>query len=286
MTATRTLTRQAFTAFGGGACEVLACEASDHAVSAAVADTYAFETALTRFDPRSELSRFNRSAGDRVVVSSLLEALLRAALKAFELSEGLVNAACHDALVDAGYDRTITAVRRTPPATVNEREDRALPALPDVLAVGDGWAMLSSGCAIDLGGVGKGWLADRLSERFNNAVVNLGGDLRARGDGPDGDGWPLGLCDGRVVMLRDAGAATSGASGRCWPGGHHLIDPRIGKPARTDAAAISVVAGNAFTAEVLAKAACVLGSAEAAGWLRSRGAVRHAAIWSATFATV
>jgi len=278
-------TRHAFTAFGSAACEVVACGVAEDEVSAAVAETYAFESQLTRFDVRSELSRFNNAAGRFVAVTPLLETLLRAALDAFMLSDGLVNAACHSALIAAGYDMTITAIRRRA-EPVLPKPARSVPSLPEVLDVRAGEARLARGCAVDLGGVGKGWLADSLCERFDNGVVNLGGDLRARGDGPDGLGWSVGLCDGRAVYVREAGVATSGTSGRHWAGGHHLIDPRTGRPARTDAAAISVVAGNAFTAEVLAKAACVLGSDEAASWLRRHGALRHAAIWARTVQTV
>jgi FAD:protein FMN transferase len=278
-------TRHAFTAFGGAACEIVACDIAEDAVSAAVAETYAFEAQLTRFDSRSELSRFNRTAGHYVPVTPLLEALLHAALDAYVLSDGLVNAACHHALVAAGYDATIASVRRRTEAS-RAHPHGPVPPLPEVLEVRNGEARLAVGCAVDLGGVGKGWLADALCERFDNAVVNLGGDLRARGDGREGVGWSIGLCDGRAIYARDAGVATSGTSGRHWVGGHHLIDPRTGRPAYTDAAAISVVAGDAFTAEVLAKAACVLGSDDAAPWLHNHGALCQAAIWSATVSTV
>jgi thiamine biosynthesis lipoprotein len=266
--------RHTFTAFGGARCAVIACDASDGDVSAAVADTYAFERQLTRFDPASELSRFNDAAGTRAAVSPLLGELLRVALDAYALSDGLVSAACLPALVAAGYDRTIADVQRR--GSTLERFDVApLPALPDVLDLGTGWARLAPGSAIDLGGVGKGWLADRLCERFDNAVMNLGGDMRVRGDGPDGSGWSVALCDDSVVSVRDAGIATSGTLGRRWAGGHHLIDPHTGSPSTTDIATISVVANTAVHAEVLAKTACLLGSAQAPAWLELHGCARH-----------
>ena len=124
-------------------------------------------------------------------------------------------------------------------------------------------------------------MADRLSETLGpNVVVNLGGDLRARGSGPRGDGWPVGL-GGATLLLRNQGAATSstrrrrwGEDGRgetpphLWGGGpkgrrggslHHLIDPRTGAPARTGLEEVSVVAASGFEAEVVAKTALLLG---------------------------
>jgi thiamine biosynthesis lipoprotein len=273
--------RHAFTAFGGARCEVIVCDAAQDDVSSALADTYAFERRLTRFDPGSELSRFNAAAGSPVPVSALLGALLRACLDAYELSAGLVNAACLPALIGAGYDRSITELRRHPAARARGVPSAAVPPLPAVLDVGDGWARLAAGCAVDLGGVGKGWLADTLCERFDNAAINLGGDIRVRGEGPEGAGWSATLCDGSTVLLRDAGVATSGSAGRSWAGGHHLIDPRTAAPARTLLSAVSVVAASTLRAEVLAKGGCLVGPAVAEAWLRGRGAARHALVLNA-----
>lgn len=268
--------RHVFTAFGGARCEVIVCDSNQGDVAATVADTYAFEQSLTRFDPDSELSRFNAAAGARVAVSPLLAELLRVCLDAYALSDGLVNAACLPALIEAGYDRSITELRRDTIARSRPSRSTEVPALPDALEVGDGWAHLTHEWSIDLGGVGKGWLADRLCERFDNAAINLGGDIRTRGAGPEGRGWDVGLCDGRLVVVRDAGIATSGISRRRWPGGHHLIDPRTGAPANIGIAAVSVIAENALRAEVLAKGACLIGRSDAVGWVEVRGAACHA----------
>jgi thiamine biosynthesis lipoprotein len=268
--------RHVFTAFGGARCEVIVCDSNPDDVSAIVADTHAFERSLSRFDLDSELARFNADAGSRVAVSPLLAELLRVCLDASALSDGLVNAACLPALIEAGYDRSFTELRRDTMTGKRPSRSMEVPALPDVLEVGEGWARLAHECSIDLGGVGKGWLADRLCERFDNAAINLGGDIRARGEGPQGRGWDVALCDGRTVTVRDAGIATSGISGRRWPGGHHLIDPRTGVPASTGITAVSVIAANALRAEVLAKGACLIGASAAGSWLQARGAACHA----------
>jgi FAD:protein FMN transferase len=280
------LIRHGFTAFGGSACVVLAFDADEADVSDVVAEVYSFEAQLTRFDPRSELSRFNANAGVRLEVSPLLEALLLASLRAHEISQGLVNAGIHNALLAAGYDRSIEKLRRgdagtglDPALPRSSGWSRPVPYLADILEVGDGHARLAPGHSIDLGGLGKGWLADRLGERFDNACVNLGGDLRALGEGPEGRGWLVGLCDGGALRVKDGGVATSGTRGRSWAGGHHLIDPRTGRPASCEATAVSVAGVDAFTAEVLAKSAVLVGPAGAAAWLGQHGAVAHAAIW-------
>jgi thiamine biosynthesis lipoprotein len=210
---------------------------------------------LTRFSPDSELSRFNASAGRWVGVGEELEMLLRESIRAFETSQGLVNVAVLPAMAAAGYTRPLAEGR--PMVTVSR--GCAVPPLPDVLMVRPGLARLEQGAGIDLGGIAKGWMADRLRESLGpNAVANLGGDLSAGGVGPDGAGWPVGLA-GMTVLLRDRGAATSSVRRRRWGGLHHLIDPRTGEPARTGLEEVSVIAANGLEAEVVAKTALLLG---------------------------
>ena len=212
---------------------------------------------LTRFSPDSELSHFNASAGRWFDISHELEALLRESMHAFERSGGLVNVAVLASMIGIGYTKPLAIAR--PVATMTEM--CPLPALQNVLEIKPGAARLAPETGIDLGGIAKGWMADRLSESLGaNALANLGGDLSARGVGPDGAGWPVGLA-GVTVLLRDQGAATSSTRRRRWGGGehHHLIDPRTGGPAQTGLEEVSVVATNGVEAEVVAKTALVLG---------------------------
>jgi FAD:protein FMN transferase len=211
---------------------------------------------LTRFSPESELSRLNRSPGRWIDVSPELESLLRESLVAFKTSSGLVNVAVLPSMEAVGYTRPLSEA--APVAT--EPRARPLPALPDVLAVLPGAARLERGTGIDLGGIAKGWMADRLVETLGpSALANIGGDLSAGGVGPAGNGWSVGL-GGVTVLLRNQGAATSSVRRRRWGNElHHLIDPRTGLPARTGLEEVSVVAATGVEAEVVAKAALLAG---------------------------
>ena len=210
---------------------------------------------LTRFSTDSELARINTAEGRWVEVTADTEQLLRASLDAYELSAGLVNVAVLPAMLAVGYTRPLTEGHTV--ATLDAA--CPLPPVVDVLTLRPGRVRLAPGCGLDLGGVAKGWMADRLAERLGgNAIANLGGDLRAAGPGPDGDGWPVGFA-GVTVMLRDQGAATSSVRRRRWGDVHHLIDPRTGLPARTGLEEVSVVAHSGIEAEVVAKTALLLG---------------------------
>jgi len=240
----------------GTTCSVFVEGAAEATLHRAEAQVRGLAARLTRFDPRSELSRFNAAAGGWVAVSPELETLLRESLRAFEMSAGLVNVAVLPAMVAIGYTRTLAAG----PTQASASSARSAPQLPDVLQIAIGRARLAPGVGIDLGGIAKGWMADRMCERLGgNALVNLGGDLRARGAGPDGAGWPVGL-GGSTVMLDDHAAATSSVLRRRWGEGlHHVIDPRTGWPAASGLAEVSVVTRTAIDAEIVAKAALIAG---------------------------
>ena len=250
----------------GTSCGLFAVALPLRRLLAAEAWVHELAARLTRFSSRSELSRLNAAAGEWVVVSDEMEAVLRAALRAYELSSDLVNAAVLPAMLAAGYTRPLAQG----PTTAMLGGAGALPPLPEVLRVRDGSARVETGTGIDLGGIAKGWMADQLSEMLGpNALANLGGDLRAVGDGPSGAGWPVGLTD-VTLMLRGQGAATSSTRRRSWREAHHLIDPRSGLPARTGLDEVSVVAESGYEAEIIAKTALLLGPELAPAYCAAR----------------
>jgi thiamine biosynthesis lipoprotein len=101
-------------------------------------------------------------------------------------------------------------------------------------------------------------------------LVNLGGDLRAVGEAPHPHGWiieiddPLGTGATGMLSLATGAVATSTRLRRAWTRDgrelHHLIDPRTGRPAASGVASVTVIAGEAWRAEVLAKAAFLAGA--------------------------
>lgn len=269
-----TIERRLFQALGGE-CEIYTFGLGAPRLAEAESWVHEMHDRLTRFSPTSELSRFNASAGSWADVSPVLESLLRECIRAHELSGGLVNAAVLPALLAAGYTRTFSEGPTRVTASV------VPPPLPDVLELRRGAARLRQGASIDLGGIAKGFLADRLAADLgDNALVNLCGDLHARGGGETGDGWPVGVPGmEKSVLLLDMGAATSGTRKRTWGTDlHHLIDPRTGLPSRSDLAEVSVIARTGADAEIFAKTALLLGSSRAAEYLAAHDALG----WSLT----
>jgi thiamine biosynthesis lipoprotein len=259
---------------------LLAGEGSAQRVSAGFDQVKAFiessERRFTRFSDDSELAALNRSAGGWFQASSeLFEVLWQARFYHLQTG-GLFNPAILPALKSAGYDRSMDEIRThgaTPsvPNTVNQ------PA-PDFRAVrfkqASRQVCLPTGMQIDLGGIAKGWIAERaahiLASYAQTCAVNAGGDMFLIGL-PEGEtAWQVALDDPQqpganlAVLNVDQGAvATSSVTKRRWQQGsrtqHHLIDPRSGQPAETDWLSVSVIAPHASTAEVYAKALLIAG---------------------------
>lgn len=215
--------------------------------SAVEAELERLEALLSRFRPESELSRLNRDG--RIDAGPDLLRVVRLALEARERTGGLFDPTVHDALVAAGYDRSFELLDRDAP--------RRAPAVRcgGRVTIAGTTIRLAPGARLDLGGIAKGYAVDRavaLLGAYGPALVNAGGDVACLGGV-----WPVGveLPAGMLTLALERGAlATSGCDRRTWRGGHHLIDPRSGRPAGGPYLRVTVAAASAVEAEVLAKA--------------------------------
>ena len=272
--------------------EVLAVGADDTAMAtlgALAADALEVrEARWSRFRPTSELCRLNDAAGAPVVVSRSTFGLIARAVDAWRDTGGRYDPTVLAALEAAGYDRDFGAVSRA-------SDELAAPSV-GVPGCGDieldtlvSAVRLPHGVALDLGGIGKGAAADEVSAELLDAgvpgvrgvLVNLGGDLRARGEAPVPHGWvvavddPLATGNTGLLAFGEGAVATSTKLRRTWTRGertlHHLIDPRTGAPADSGLASVTVVAGEAWRAEVLAKAAFVAGVTDGAALIEAAG---------------
>lgn len=248
--------------------------------------------ALSRFLPESELCGFNRRDRRTVAVSPLMGTFAVAAKRAFELSDGLVDARVIGAVEDSGYRRSRIGVE---PAALRE----ALAAAPARRAAlpgeGEFWSELAydsergtltcdPGVRLDSGGVGKGLAADLCAARLgglSSFAVDCGGDLNV--GGADSLERRVELTDpfsGAEVgsfPLASGAVATSGLRRRVWATdsgfAHHLIDPGRGVPAWTGLVQATAVAPSAVEAEALAKAALLAGPSGAGDHLSRWGGI-------------
>lgn len=228
----------------------------------------------SRFRADSEVSELNAAAGGRVLVSADTLALVSCAVEGWRRTGGLFDPTVHAALLGLGYDRDLALVQSdgagAPVRTGPAPGCAGIDVDPVTSSV-----RLPHAVGFDPGGVGKGLaadlvVADLLDAGADGCLVNVGGDLRVAGRAPTADGWVVTVPDpvhpgGELLRaaLPEGAVATSSRLERRWRAGdvpvHHLVDPVTGLPADGDVVAATVVAAQAWEAEVLVKALTVGG---------------------------
>jgi len=213
------------------------------------------EERWSRFRPTSELSRINAGAGHEVHVSWETFELLEACAVWHERTGGVFDPLVGASLSAWGYASSMRD--RAPHAATSPGEGALTGAVE--LDTASSSVVIPAGAQLDLGGIAKGWMADRAARLLRMALqdgrilVDAGGDLvAARGSHLVAvDGAPA-AC---VVLGEGDAAATSSWRQRSWQNGdgriaHHLIDPATGAPGAQTTA--TVVGTSATEADVLA----------------------------------
>ncbi|MFI5227148.1 MAG: FAD:protein FMN transferase, partial [Candidatus Limnocylindrales bacterium] len=226
---------------------------------------------LTRFSETSDLERLNAHPSRTVRVGPTLAAVLGAARVATLASAGIVDATLLEARLRAERPSDATTEADAPCG------DRGW----SLAAVRRGGMVTRRpGIRLDLGGVAKGWIADRAICALTAhpaAVVDADGDLATAL--AYGERWRIAIADplrrGSDLAVLELtgldpggtqryGLATSGTTVHRWTHdgvvAHHLIDPRTRRPALTDVIQATVLADTAARAEAAAKTIVILGA--------------------------
>lgn len=129
---------------------------------------------------------------------------------------------------------------------------------------------------LDVDGIGKGYGVDTTTSMLEqlglgNFLVEIGGEIRTRGQRADGDGWRIGVAhpEGNAPFaqldLTDRAVATSGdylqffeVAGQRYS---HLLDPRSGYPIDGSLTSVTILAKDTMTADALSTGLAVMGLA-------------------------
>ncbi len=253
----------------------------------ALAEIERLEQCWSRFRPDSELAMLHARAGQWVDVSPVMLLALTCAADLHRATAGLFDPTILDALERAGYDRSFELVEPDAAPRRTDHDCAAACGFDRVdIDVDAARVRVPAGVRVDLGGLGKGLAADLVSRGLvdrgaRTALVSLGGDMRARGEPPDG-GWRVPvehpLDDGVPAFVHPlAGGALVSSTRRIrvWARGdleyHHIIDPRSGDSTRTPIVAVVATAVDAWWAEGVAKSMMIAGVADGCALARTTG---------------
>jgi thiamine biosynthesis lipoprotein len=252
----------------GSACHVIVVGGPAAALASARDRIRDLDERWSRFRSTSEVTRLTEQAGTAVKVSAETRLLVERAIEAWRASGGAFDPTLLGAVLRAGYTRSLDLGPITARGT-----STLLTGCTDIVVDGEE-VCLPPGTGFDPGGVGKGLCADLVVDELlaagaEGACVNMGGDLRVAGTAPDGRAWTVAVehpwrRPPLALLGLDAGAvATSTTLRRAWSVDgqalHHLIDPATDQPSTSDLTLATVVTGEAWMAEVLAKTVLLRG---------------------------
>lgn len=138
-----------------------------------------------------------------------------------------------------------------------------------------------NGKQIDLGGIAKGYIADRISEYFkenkvSEGIIDLGGNLMVFGDRDYVVGIKKPFSDGEfaaTIKLRNKTVVTSGTYERYIPADiklyHHILDPDTGYACESDLVSATIIGDRSLDADALSTICILLGLENAKSLIES-----------------
>ncbi len=237
-----------------------------------------YENQLSRHKSSSEISRINDAgAGIPTSVSDTTRELIETALKYAELSRGSFDPTVAP-LVD------LWGIGSENPRIPEETEITEVLPLVDYSSVvidDDAGTVLlgKKGMALDLGGIAKGWIADRVGEFLirngeEHFLINLGGNVLVHGGKPGKKGSSAfkigvqnpfekrGLYLG-FFILDEGSVVSSGIYERYFESGgvryHHILSTQDGFPVENRLAAVTILSKRSVDGDALSTTVFALG---------------------------
>ena len=216
----------------------------------------------------SELSAINRNAGiEPVKVSPETFEVIEKAVYTSELTEGAFDVTVGPLVRLWDFKKGVI-----PEKSAIDENMKRVGYKNIVLDKPDATVYLkTSGAQIDLGGILKGYAADRAARilqdsGFTSGIVTVGGEVRAFGRKPDGSPWVIGIQNPRqkgqtdeviaTIPVSDKSLSTSGDYIRFFEKDgiryHHLLNPATGYPADR-CGSVTIVAKDGITADGFSK---------------------------------
>lgn len=242
-------------------------------IDIAIAEVKRIENLISDWIPTTQISEINNNAGIQPIkVSDELFDLLERALKISKLTNGAFD------ISYASMDKIWKfdgSMKEMPTPEAIKKSVSKIGYENIILNDKEKTVFLKlSGMKLGLGGIGQGYIADKvkellLSKGCKSGLVNVSGDINAWGKQPNGDSWKVGIVNPMnknnvfaTFPLVNSAVETSGSYEKyvVFDGIRysHIIDPRSGYPA-TGIVSVSVFAKQTEIADALATGIFVLG---------------------------
>lgn len=230
------------------------------------------ESLLSVTDENSDISRINSAPESFVAVSNECFELIKASLAVSRNSGGSFDITVYPAVRLWGFTGSDYRI----PTADELCEIKEYIGYNNIqLNEKEKSVKVPENTCLDLGGIAKGYIADRAAEALidsgvTSALLNFGGNIRLIGAKPTGEDFQIGIktpfgegyfgtINARNVTLSTAGGYERyfEKDGKLY---HHILDPFTASPAESDAISATVLGKSGAVCDALSTAAFVLGS--------------------------
>jgi len=249
-------------------------EEANSVITEAFTELKRLESLFTIFDPKSEISQLNISAGKNAVACSIETiTILQAAKDYSRLTDSAFDVTVESLMRLWGFRAETNALTRIP----SDEEIREVLQIvgSDQITIANNEAQLRSiDAKVDLGGIAVGFALDKIADILRrrgveNAFIDISGDMLALGHPKGKQGWDVGIPDPNDpaklfhhTAISNEALATSGdymsyVTYQSHKYGH-IIDPTVGRPAH-QLLSSTVIAKTGTDADALSTASFVAG---------------------------
>ena len=253
-------------------------EMGEENAASAIEDAFAlcsrYESLLSRTKEGTDIYRINHAAGEPVECDPETVEVIRKGLYYSELSGGTFD-------ITIGRVSDLWDFHAEEPGVPSPEALKEAAATVDwrkVVIDGNTVTLTDPETHIDLGGIAKGYIGDRISEELRehgvtSAIISLGGNIvciGAKGSGEDAKPFRIGIEKPYseqteivgAVDARDETVVTSGVYQRYFEADgvryHHILDATTGYPAETDIVGVTLKAADGKSADCDALATILL----------------------------
>ena len=247
---------------------------------------HAVDMSVNLWENNSVICKVNRN--EDVILDNIFIDNFNIAQKAAELSGGSFDPTIAPLVEAWGFgakNGELITENGTPKGSPTEWEVKLIDSLLQLVDYrkvrieGDKLVKDNPAMRLDFNAIAQGYTSDLIgafleSKGVKNYIVDVGGEIMARGGKPDGSSWVVGIekpaadwDSERVVQerveVRDKGIVTSGSyrkyverDGKRYS---HCIDPTTGYPVEHQLLSATVIAGTSVWADALASICMVMG---------------------------
>ena len=230
-----------------------------------------YEAMLSISIEESDVWRINHAKGKPTIVESQTADIIRAGLEYSELSGGMFD-------ITIGRLSTLWDFSGLSGVPVESDIDYARETVDysQVTIDGNTVQLANPEAWIDLGGIAKGYIADRVADFLEEsgvkaAIIDLGGNIVVLGKRLDGNPWKIGVTSPfnerrdliGIIETSEASIVSAGVYERQFEENgvqyHHIIDPYTGMPVQSNVVGATVISEKSMVGDALSTISLLVG---------------------------